>query len=75
MKKMTMKVEGQRWIITERKDGTFTVWTDDGMGHQWKETGMTFQEAGCWVWNMANNHDVSRAVNHRMCERFGRTFA
>lgn len=75
MKKMTMTVEGQKWVIIERDNGKFDVTTVDTLGYRWHESGMTFQEAGCWVWNMADNHDISRAVNHRMCERFNRTFA
>ena len=74
-KKMTMTVERQKWVIIERNDGKFDVMTVDSSGRRWQESGMTFQEAGCWVWNMADNHDISRAVNNKMCERFSRTFA
>lgn len=75
MKKMVMTVEGQKWVIIERNDGKFNVTTWDTLGYKWHESGMTFQGAGYWVWNMADNHDISRAVNQRMCDRFRRTFA
>lgn len=74
MKRMTATVERQKWVITELKNGKFSVKTTSTLGKTWKESGMTFQEAGLWVWNMADNHDIAREINHRMCKKFNRVF-
>ena len=67
----TMQCKGFR--ISERKDGTYSITLKD-----WNRTYRTvcanFNDAGAWVWEMADNNDHARAVNHRMCEVFGKQF-
>lgn len=69
MKTMTCK----GFQITERNDGTFRIVYNSYFG---KYIGVcpNFNEAGEWVFEMADNHDIGRAVNHKMCDVFGRTF-
>lgn len=70
MKKMQCK----GFKISERKDGSFKIILDDGYGH-YETVQPNFKEAGLWVWNMANNNDHAKFVNHRMCEVFERDFS
>lgn len=69
MKKMTCK----GFEITERKDGTFRIVYHSYFG-RYEGICPDFYEAGEWVFEMADNHDIGRAVNHKMCDVFGRTF-
>jgi hypothetical protein len=71
----TMQCKGFK--ITEMKDGTYKIkYADTFKG----ETTMyecvceNFLKAGQWVWNMANNSDEARLVNHKMCNVFNKKF-
>ena len=59
--------------ISERNDGTYKVIYESCFGH-YEDVCRDFCEAGEWVWNMADNHDIGRYVNHRMCDVFGKVF-
>ena len=59
--------------ISERKDGKFKVSYDSFFGH-YEQICDDFCDAGSWVYEMADNHDIGREVNHRMCDVFGKTF-
>lgn len=62
----TMRAKG--FTIKQKGENLFEVkyekWTFSG----------DFKSAGLWVWNMADNHDIGREVNHRMCEVYNRVF-
>ncbi len=69
-----MKCKG--FTIAERADGSFSVkYESKGFGETWSAVVPDFNAAGEWVWNMADNHDIGREVNHRMCARWQRSFA
>lgn len=71
MKRMQCK----GFIIAERANGAFFVkYTSRGLGKTWSATVPDFNAAGDWVWNMADNHDIGREVNHKMCAKWGRSF-
>lgn len=69
MKRMQFK----GFKISERKDGSYKVSYDSFFGH-YERVCKDFCDAGEWVYGMADNHDVGCAVNHRMCDVFGKTF-
>ena len=69
MKRMRFK----GFWISERSDGSYRIVYDSTFGRYVGEC-PNFYEAGEWVFEMANNHDIGRAVNHRMCDVFGKTF-
>lgn len=69
MKRMQFK----GFKISERKDGSYKVSYDSFFGH-YERVYKDFCDAGEWVYGMADNHDIGCAVNHRMCEVFGKTF-
>ena len=73
MKKMTCK----GFEIKEMADGTYKCsvrhWYDKAQ--KYTEVCKDFYEAGEFVWNFADNHDISHIVCERMCDVFGKTFA
>ena len=69
MKRMACK----GFKISERKDGTYRVVYDSFFG-RYEAVCKDFCDAGEWVWNMADNHDIGNEVNHRMCDVFGKVF-
>lgn len=69
MKKMRCK----GFTISERKDGSYKIVYDSFFGRYEGECPY-FCEAGQWVFEMADNHDIGREVNHRMCDVFGKVF-
>ena len=69
MKRMQFK----GFKISERKDGSYKVSYDSFFGH-YERVCKDFFDAGEWVYGMADNHDIGCAVNHRMCDVFGKTF-
>lgn len=62
--------------VTHRDDGTWLVsgWMDGKGSERWSETFKTFARAGQFAFEMADNNDFGREINHRMCEVFGRNF-
>ena len=70
---MWIKCKG--FTVTENKDGSFRVrYTDKFRNKRYQADKLSFCEAGEWVWNMANNHDIGREVNHKMCAKWQRSF-
>ena len=69
MKRMQFK----GFKISECKDGSYKVSYDSFFGH-YESVCKDFCDAGEWVYGMADNHDIGCAVNHRMCDVFGKTF-
>lgn len=63
------------FTIKEMADGTFRCeYKSKGLGKTYSATLPDFCAAGEWVWNIADNHDIGREVNHKMCARWGRSF-
>lgn len=60
--------------VKENRNGSYSVVLrgKDEMVFQVK--GVSFNEAGEWVWNMADNHDIASVVNVKMCKVFGKSF-
>ena len=69
MKRMSCK----GFKISERNDGSYKIVYDSCFGRH-EGVCPDFSEAGQWVFEMADNHDIGREVNHRMCDVFGKTF-
>lgn len=67
----TMRMHGI--TVTQKDDGT---WTVSGRidGEKWTETYKSFTEAGEAAFEMADNNDFGREINHKMCDVFGRVF-
>ena len=72
MKTNTMKFKG--FTIARRANGIFNISYKSSDGKIYEGECKNFNEAGEWVWNMADNHNIGREVNHRMCERFEANF-
>lgn len=68
----TMRCKG--FTITRRANGTFKVKYVDCNNRTWECECKNFREAGDYVWNIADNHDIGSEVNHKMCERFDARF-
>ncbi len=68
--RMTKKICGQRFTIRRLSDGRFTIKDESTLG-VFVNTVKDLEHAKDWVWNMANNHDISRVVIERMNEVFG----
>lgn len=63
------------FTIKEMADGSFKCeYKSKGFNTTWTTTAPDFDSAGEWVWNIADNHDIGREVNHKMCEKWGRSF-
>lgn len=71
---MKKRMQCKGFKISERNDGTFKIEYVDSYGFVWNGVCKNFFEAGQWVWNMADNHDVARIVNRKMCDAWGKTF-
>lgn len=72
---MAKRMVCKGFTISERVNGSFHVkYTSKGFGKTWSADVPDFCTAGEWVWNMADNHDIGREVNHKMCEKWGRSF-
>lgn len=64
-------------VIVERDDGTYKMtgpapW--NGKDARWEKICDSFCEAGSFVFEMADNNDQGRELNHLMCEKFGKVF-
>lgn len=65
-----------------RKHGITVTHRDDGMwqvsgrlnGEKWTEVFKSFQWAGECAFEMADNNDFGRDINHAMCDAFHRVF-
>lgn len=68
----TMTCKGFK--ITEKSNGRFNVRLTEKDGRVYEEKNLTFKHAGEWVYDMAPNNDIGREVNHKMCDRFQRSF-
>ena len=70
----TMRMHGIS--VTHRDDGTWKVSgrIDGKNSEKWVNVCKTFHEAGCVAFEMADNNDFGRDINHKMCKVFGRTF-
>lgn len=68
----TMRMYGI--TVTHRDDG---MWQVSGRidGKKWTEVYKSFQGAGECAFEMADNNDFGREINHRMCDVFNRRFA
>lgn len=61
--------------VTHRDDGTWMVsGRIEKGGRKWTEIHKSFQSAGEAAFEMADNNDFGREINHKMCEVFRRTF-
>ena len=69
MKKMTC----HGITVTERDDGTYLV-SGRIDGEKWSEVHKSFQSAGESAFDMADNNDFGRDINHKMCRVFGKVF-
>ena len=67
----TMRLHGI--TVTERNDGTYKVSGSIGK-NKWSVLCMSFYEAGSVTFEMADNNDFGREINHKMCKVFGRVF-
>ena len=72
---MTKRMQSNGFKISERKDGSYRIVLNDSLGGHYETIQKNFKEAGLWVWNMADNHQQAKIVNHRMCEVFNKDFA
>ena len=70
----TMRMHGI--TVTHKDDGTWQVsGRIDGKGsRKWTEVHKTFYDAGECAFEMADNNDFGREINHKMCEVFNRLF-
>ena len=70
----TMRMHGI--TVTHKDDGTWQVsGRIDGKGRRkWTEVHKTFYDAGECAFEMADNNDFGREINHKMCEVFNRLF-
>ena len=59
--------------VRHNNDGTWNVSGKDN-GQRWSMTALSFNEAGQLAFEMADNNDLGREINHKMCEVFGRSF-
>ena len=59
--------------VVHNKDGS---WRVSGVldGKRWSEKYRSFNGAGECAFEMANNNDEGREINHAMCDFFGRSF-
>lgn len=73
-KSKTMRMHGM--TVTHKADGTWQVSgrIDGKKGKKWTEVCKTFNEAGCIAFEMADNNDFGRDINHKMCKVFNRVF-
>ena len=73
-KSKTMRMHGI--TVTHKADGTWQVsGRIDGKGSEkWSENCKTFYEAGEIAFEMADNNDYGRDINHKMCKVFNRVF-
>ena len=69
MKKMTC----HGITVTHRDDGTWMV-SGKIDGERWYEIYKSFNGAGECAFEMADNNDFGRDINHKMCKVFGRVF-
>ena len=62
--------------VTHKDDGRWQVsGRIDGRGSKkWTEVFDTFYEAGECAFEMADNNDFGRDINHKMCKVFNRNF-
>lgn len=68
-----MKMRCKGYEITELKNGHFKIKLNDGY-KTYQTVCNNFNEAGQWVFEMANNNDHGRYVNQMMCKKFNKTF-
>ena len=62
-----MKCKG--FEIREMRNGAYEIKVDG-----YTQICKSFNEAGEFVWNMADNHEISHAVCTKMCKVFGKKF-
>ena len=70
----TMRMHGI--TVTHRDDGTWKISGRlDGKGSEkWEMETKSFREAGSIAFEMADNNDFGRDINHKMCKVFNRVF-
>ena len=70
----TMRMHGI--TVTHRDDGTWKVSgrIDGKESEKWEEIHDSFFEAGQCAFEMADNNDFGREINHKMCDVFGLVF-
>ena len=63
--------------VTHRDNGTWKIsGRIDGKGSKkWEMETKSFREAGCIAFEMADNNDFGREINHKMCVVFHRNFS
>ena len=59
--------------VTQQENGHYKVSGRIG-GNPWSLDCRNFNEAGSVAFEMANNNDQGREINHKMCEVFHRCF-
>ena len=72
MKKMTCKGFEIRELANGKYRCSVPKWK--GSDEKYVQDCKDFCEAGEFVWNLADNHDISHVVCEKMCDVFGKTF-
>jgi hypothetical protein len=57
--------------IELKPNSLFSIALHDSLGGDYQEDELTFKQALDWIWNMADNHDISHEVIGKMCSVFG----
>ena len=60
--------------IKELVGERFKVKLKEKDGSYYESICESFLDAGNWVWNMADNHDIAYEVENKMCDVFGKVF-
>lgn len=72
IKRMRCTHQKQTFEICELENGQFRIMCVSALG-KYSDFCKTFADATNWVWNMADNHDISGYVIPRMCDKWGLT--
>ena len=56
--------------VKQLKNGTYQVILKDCFKKTYEANLNTIEEVDCWIWNMADNHDIYREINKRLNEVF-----
>ena len=56
--------------VKQYKDGTYHVILKDCFKQTYEAKFEKLSDVDCWIWNMADNHDIYREINKRLNEVF-----